>query len=169
MSIKSFLTALCDHETNFVSRGLCGPELPLQASNRNPLTRCISAKAGPHLSAKPTSFVPRKGRLCRDGRSWRKTLKAGAPGRQEGCRLEGNRHRHFTKKKNLREQHKPSPDVSFGNVVSYVTSGRWGVLYHPDSSMQLKAPHRPQHWELRAVSSRATTRGQRLTLSRSWN
>lgn len=58
MSIKNFLTALCDHVENLVSRGLCGIGLHLQASNRNPLTRRIQAKAGTpsvsqtnHLSA----------------------------------------------------------------------------------------------------------------------
>ena len=46
MSIKNFLTALRDPEGNCVSRGLCGVGLHLRASNRNPLTRRIQAKAG---------------------------------------------------------------------------------------------------------------------------
>lgn len=46
MSIKNFLTALRDHEGNFVSRGLCGVGLHLRPLNRNPLTRRIQTKAG---------------------------------------------------------------------------------------------------------------------------
>lgn len=57
MSIKNFLAASHDHEANLVSRGLHGAGFPLQASNRNPLTRHIRAKVGTPSVSKQTSFL----------------------------------------------------------------------------------------------------------------